>query len=72
MSEKKYLTTKEILEMYEGLFSRTTLWRLARRGILKPCGKKGERDNVYLRSSVEAYLHRLDITQASPYPSPRA
>lgn len=61
--DKKYLTTTEILTNYSGLFSRTTLWRLAKKGVLKPCGKKGERDNVYLKESVEKYLQRLDAIQ---------
>jgi hypothetical protein len=59
MEEKKYLTTSEILTSYAGLFSRTTLWRLAKKGVLKPCGRKGERDNIYLKESIENYLSRF-------------
>ena len=63
MSEnsQKFLTVKEILAEYPNLFSATTLWRLDKRGELKPCGRIGKKSRIYLRETVENYLMRDEL-----------
>jgi len=65
MSEnnQKFLTAKEILAEYPNLFSRSTLWRLAKRGELKPCGKIGNKTKIYLRENAENYLMRDELNR---------
>lgn len=56
--EDKKLTAQEILETYPNKFSLPTLYRLDKRGELKPCGRIGKKTRVWKQSSIENYLER--------------
>jgi predicted DNA-binding transcriptional regulator AlpA len=58
MIEDRTLTAKEILELYPNKFSLTTLWRLAKKGQLRHCGRAGLRKRVWRQSAIEAFLTR--------------
>lgn len=62
MKEDKKLTAQEIVKTYP--ISITTLWRLEKRGELKPCGRIGKKTRVYRQSAIEAYLERFEPIQA--------
>ena len=53
-SQNDFLTTKQVIEQYP--LSSMTLWRLDKRGELKPCRRTGGRMKIYRRRDIESFL----------------